>query len=432
MRAPSRARDEGGAVALLVGVLTVIFFTIAAMVVDLGQARVTQRAAQAASDASALAAANALYLAGTATPDIDAAVAAAKSYAADNYQVTDEDWASCTDPDALPYHVPGDTSCISFDEQAQPTQVRVVAPTRRVQTPFANVVGVSHVDVGALAQATLTQGGKSDCGLCIVGGGDHELQNGDATISGGNVALNGNVLVKPNGLVSTDGKILVEGTADGPSDGSGYDPAPLPNQPKIDDPLASVPMPTYSGLTVKTDPCGTGSDHGPGIYGDFGFPNANCVLEPGTYVITGKWSLTGSSGLDGSAGVTLYFVCGTPSAPRACNAPGEDGGWLDAAGNGLITIDAPDDGANKGWGIVYDRLNTQSLFLSGNGGSTYHGTIYALSGLLDYRGNGCGTVSTALIDVGGMEFSGTNSCLASDYVLEDNVYVPPQDPHLTK
>ena len=59
-----RDREERGAVAILVAVMTVALFGIAALVADLGQARVVRGEAQAASDASALAAGNALYLVG--------------------------------------------------------------------------------------------------------------------------------------------------------------------------------------------------------------------------------------------------------------------------------------------------------------------------------------------------------------------------------
>ena len=67
---------------LLVAFMTVVFFAIAALVVDLGQARVMRREAQAASDASSLAGMNALYLAGTPTADMPGAIDAAKRFAA--------------------------------------------------------------------------------------------------------------------------------------------------------------------------------------------------------------------------------------------------------------------------------------------------------------------------------------------------------------
>ena len=47
----NRHDDESGAVVLLVAAITLALFAIAAVVVDLGQARVLRREAQAASDA---------------------------------------------------------------------------------------------------------------------------------------------------------------------------------------------------------------------------------------------------------------------------------------------------------------------------------------------------------------------------------------------
>src|SRR5690242_19247234 len=80
-RGGRRARDEQGAVAVLVGILTIVMFTITALVVDLGLARVVRREAQVASDASSLAAATALYAHpdythGKPPPDFTSAIAA--------------------------------------------------------------------------------------------------------------------------------------------------------------------------------------------------------------------------------------------------------------------------------------------------------------------------------------------------------------------
>ena len=135
-----RQRDDRGAVVLLVAAMTVVIFGVAALVVDLGQARVVRREAQSASDSSALAAANALYLAGVATPDIAGAVQAAKKYAADNYGVTEADWASCQDPHPLA-HRPATTQCISLDDAVKPSTVRVVAPVRSVGLVLSSVFG---------------------------------------------------------------------------------------------------------------------------------------------------------------------------------------------------------------------------------------------------------------------------------------------------
>lgn len=438
-RLRTRHDDERGAVVVLVAAMTIVLFGIAALVVDLGQARVVRRDAQAASDSSALAAANALYLAGIPTPDINGAVQAAKKYAADNYGVTEADWASCQDPNSLAYK-PTTSQCISLDQKAKPSTVRVVAPVRAVNLVFGSVFGVDEVDVAAQAEAALKIDAFSDCALCIVGYGPHDLQNGDATITGGNVAINGNVSLKSNGEVNATGGTNDDGTLQsaaisisGTATGTTYFPTPLQNQPPITDPLASIPLPTnLTSISPKsnTNPCGTGAEHGPGVYGDVTLSDP-CVLEPGLYVVTGKWELTGNQNMSG-AGVTLYFTCGTQGSPRPCNGPTEEGGRLVAHGNGLINLTAPTTGDWAGLVIAYDRLNSSPLWLTGNGTSQYVGTLYAYSSKMRYDGNGCTNTNESLIVVGSLEFNGNNSCLQSTYTQTKNVYVPPDGLHLSK
>ncbi len=423
----SRRRDERGAVVLLVAAMTVLLFGIAALVVDLGQARVLKREAQAASDSSALAAANALYLAGTPTADVPGAVAAAKRYALKNYGITDTDWAACSDPAHLALTDVA-TTCISWNSATEPSSVRVLAPVKSLRMGFGSLLGTDEIGISAVAESTLRLGGLADCGLCVIGHGYHDFQNGDAYVSGGDVAINGNVNIQNNGLVATDGVISVEGTASGPLDG--YDPDPLVDQQPVPDPLADYPMPAspFGGLTVKTNPC----VDGPGIYGGHNFPNSTCTLQPGLYVITGQWDLGGNSALNATSGVTLFFTCGTTSTPTPCASPGQTGGWLDAGGNGNIKITAPTSGPTKGLAIAYDRLNTSNLEISGGGSSAYSGTVYAYSAKMRYDGNGCAKTSQSLIIVKTLEFNGNPACLKSDYTLNANVYVPPDQLHLSK
>ena len=231
----------------LVAAMTVVIFGVAALVADLGQARVVRREAQAASDSSALAAANALYLAGVPTPDFTSAVQAAKNYAADNFGVTEADWAGCTDTQALPYQ-PAGTACISFDKAVEPSTVRVVAPVRAVNLVFGAVFGASDVDISAQAEASLKVDSYADCALCIVGFGPHALQNGDAKVTGGSVAINGDVSLKANGEVTVEGQTNDDGTVGAPPPsasrgrrhGSNFTPVPLQHQDPIADPLASI------------------------------------------------------------------------------------------------------------------------------------------------------------------------------------------------
>lgn len=423
LRPTRNHQDEHGAVALFVAILAVVLFGFAAIVVDLGSARMERRQAQSSADASALAGGNALYAAGSLIPNFTAAEAAVKAYATKNYGVTDAEWSACTDPARLSTKLSSD--CISFQVNASAAKVRVKMPERTLSTGFARAIGVNTVKVSALARATLKRGGASDCGLCILGSGMlHDIQNGNVVVNGNSIHFNGNVAVSNNGLVSTTGNITVEGTASGPL--SSYSPDPSVGVPPITDPLADwLAAPDMSTLTVKSDPC----TQGPGKYGAKNFPNGLCTLSPGTYVVTGLWALSGNSSLAG-AGVTLYFTCGNPTTVRACASPGEAGGQMDFSGNGDLTITAPATGPLQGIAIWYDRLNNSELRLTGNGANVYSGTIYAPSSKYRFNGNGCSYPQTALIIVKTLELNGNNACLKATYTQGSNVQIPPGALHL--
>ena len=447
-----RCRDEEtGAIAVIVAISAVMIFILAALVVDLGLARDTKRQAQNGADAAALAAGNALY-AGIFTsplvPKFDEAVQAAKKFAADNYGVTDAEWATCTDPQPLPYSRPGAPACISFEHQAdnvhplvndpaldatRPDTVRVLIPTREVETTLGALAGVYAVPIAAPAAARVEFEQEPPCALCIIGPGPHDLQNGGITVDGGNIHFNGTVKVLDQGLVSTDGVITVEQTAQGPL--SSYDPDPVVGAPAVPDPLGLMTMPDTTGLMPRTDPCSPNSAvGGPGIYGSEDLRNKTCTLLPGLYVIAGSssvWNLAGNSSthLTGT-GVTLYFTCGTSSVPAPC-APGAFGATLDASGSGKISIQAPTSGPLKGLAIVFDRNNRSTMRWTGDGSGGFQGTVYAPSGSIRMNGNGC-TAYNALIVVSTIVMAGNPTCLESSYGGGPMVDLPPSDLHLTQ
>jgi Putative Flp pilus-assembly TadE/G-like len=422
-RLGARRRDESGAVAVLVGVLTLVLFGIAALVVDLGLARDTRRQAQNAADSAALAAANTLYLAGVANPA--AAVAAAKEYAADNFGTTDADWARCTDPNRPVGFtgVSGETACISFSGSPGPNEVRVVVPTRSVETPLGRLMGVDGMNVGAAAQAGVDPGGRALCGLCVIGPGDHDVQNGGVTVAGTSIYVNGTLTSNPQmSMTATGGQIYLEGNR--PSKGT-FTPQPYTQQPAIPDPLAflSLPPPT-TGLQPKTvSACSSGG--GPGIYSSLRLTR-DCVLAPGTYVVTGSNHESGRTHVTAD-GVTMYFGCqnGSTSTPslRTC-APGEKGGDLLLTGQASLAITAPTSGLTAGLAMVADRNNTATFGWRGNGAAQSTGTIYFKSGTLDYRGNGAGAAMDSLVVVGDLQFSGAPSGFNLVYNESSNVELP--------
>ena len=237
---PRTARDDAGSITVVFAICAVLIFIMCALVVDLGLARDTRRNSQNASDASALAAANAIYAAGIA-PNVSAGLSTAKTYARTNFGVASTAWASCTDAAHLAYTPDAPDTCISFDDATHPMKVRVVMPVRNVATGLGALAGVQSIPISSAARAVITGTPGQPCGLCLLGELTHNFQNGDVTVSGADIYLNGSSDVSSKGLVSTTGHIYVENSASGPL--SSYQPDPTTNVPPIVDPLASITLP---------------------------------------------------------------------------------------------------------------------------------------------------------------------------------------------
>ena len=426
-----RERDEDGVVAIIFACVAVILLITAALVVDLGLARDTRRQSQNAADASALAGANVLYpTSGACTlgpipktpPCFADALQQAKAYATENFQVSAADWAACTDPGHY-YVEPGETPCISFADDSlgtskpgQPTKLRVVVPTRNVKTGFGVLAGVTQIPIDALARASLVPGAARSCGLCILGSGISGLGNGDVTVNGGSVHSNGTIDSGPNGNMTatpSPNTISVVGTCPG-----NCSPAAQTGVAPIDDPYASIAMPSTASLTVKTDPC----NQGPGIYGAVSIPNSTCNLQPGLYVITGIWQ-NGNNTLLRGTDITIYATCGTPAAPHVC-ATNEAGGGIDTK-NGNLQIVAPTSGTLQGYAIIYDRQNTSALNIQGNGTSSVTGAVYAPKALLEFPGNSCVAVTNGPIIVGELYGNGNTGCVNLISSIGASIPAPP-------
>jgi hypothetical protein len=261
--------------------------------------------------------------------------------------------------------------------------------------------------------------------LCVLGTGQHSLQNGDVVVNGGSVHFNGSVTANPNGSVTADQRTTVEYTASGGT----FSPSATTSQPRLADPLAFMPMPVTTGLVPRTDPC----SQGPGLYGSYTFGNTTCTLTPGLYVISGansQWSANGASQVIG-IGVTLYFTCGSPSTPTPCLS-GADGANLDMGGASLFRIDAPTTGAQEGLAIVFDRNNNDTMRIVGSGGNAITGTLYAPSATLQLNGNGCISSMQSMIVIKDLAMFGDPACLTTRHNIANNVALPPQDQHLSR
>ena len=284
-------RDEDGAVAILVAILSVVLFGFGALVIDIGHAQVVRSQGQSTVDAASLAGVRALANQGGTVAD---AVAAVKNYVDENMGITD--WTGCTDP--TPLTLPADTdttdTCISTLTSSVPGvtsfQVRVKLPTQHVPATFGGLFGVSSIGISPVAQALSGQPLPAECGPCDPALDESTGQPQSQQAPTGLPATIRAMLPDPT-LVPPDPNAVPPA---GPLDPNGCPKTPgLFTQPNFPD-----------GVTIGPNPL---------------IPVA-CTLHPGLYVFddvnldvaaAGSLASTLSGGSDGEppldTGVTLVF-----------------------------------------------------------------------------------------------------------------------------
>jgi hypothetical protein len=162
-------RDDDGAVAILVAILSIVLFGFGALVIDIGHAQVVRSQGQSTVDAASLAGVRVLANGGT---SVDV-VTAVKSYVQENMGITAGDWQGCKDPAALSPQIDTDVAtdtCISVLMSPTPGitsfQVRVKLPTQHVPATFGGLFGVSSIGISPVAQALSGQPLPPTCGPC--------------------------------------------------------------------------------------------------------------------------------------------------------------------------------------------------------------------------------------------------------------------------
>ncbi|WP_157581520.1 TadE/TadG family type IV pilus assembly protein [Phycicoccus sp. Root563] len=423
-----RSAGERGAVAMMVALLAIPVSILAGLTIDFGMTFAKRQALASGADSGALAITNQLrqmVLANLSTYPTCASVLAtdptsttAKSTAV-NFINRNSQYGES---------VPASQVSANLSCQGNYLVADVTVDTS-VPTALGGLVGVNSLRANRSAQSVLKLSTKADCGLCILGNNNHDIQNGNVVINAGNVAFNGNAGSGPNGEVNvttSGGTTSIEGTWLYPSKGD-WTPQPLQGQPTMDDPLADLPMPpSMAGLTKKTNIC---SD-GPGIYTSLAPNTSPCNIGGGMYVITGGTHYSGQTDLV-ATGATLYFTCADASGmPREC-AAGEGAG-ADFTGQATLGVSAPTTTVNSGVpkiAILADRNYSGTLSFRGNPVGGITGTIYTVGATLDIRGNGDTTTLTSLLVVKDLTFSGNNATLNITY---DGVFNQPPTPVSTR
>jgi hypothetical protein len=205
-------------------------------------------------------------------------------------------------------------------------------------------------------------------------------------------------------------------------------PAPTSGATVISDPLASLVAPSVSGTATAVNVSSNSPlTINPGVYSSITVSNgASDVLtmSPGTYVITGPFTVGNSASVYGN-GVTLYFTCPGYSTANTspCTSPGQTGGYFNANGATSSTLNAPTSGTYSGLVMFYDRHDygqynwatndCATEFVGASGKLNTTGTIYAPDAQICITGAGLSL--TSMIVAGAFEEagSGTNTFTAT-------------------
>ena len=471
----SREGSERGSVLVLTVFALVPICLFAALAIDLGNVAQSHTNAKDATDSAALRGAGLLgstaYAQGTltqATVVTDVENEIIQDAGTSGLAAGSSAWSTCTAPlpsgwPAPPNDGSGNAqNCIAFNTSSTLANlIQVAIPPHFLNSYLGQVGGVTGQNVSAVSTAEVTNEVAANCGLCVIGTSGTTLAvKGNSVITVTTPAGSGgssNIVVNSNGtpaatisgggasVTAVNGQINVVGTTSATGCVTCFSPSPTKLSQPIPDPLAAVPPPSWTSMSVGSNngsatcnSCGTMTIN-PGIYSSIkssGNGTANMILNPGVYVITGSLTTTGSGGLVAN-GVLLFFTCGSGTVPQACPSTGQSGGSLSLNGGGELSVqpltatncslaspNACSYADDFGMAVFYDRHDTGGLTLNGGPTSTWVGTVYGQSASMTLNGNG--QTVNSLIDVDSVTLNG-NATLSVSYNPAQNVSAKPQD-----
>jgi hypothetical protein len=212
------------------------------------------------------------------------------------------------------------------------------------------------------------------------GNGSTVVKNANIIVDSNNSQAAGTV---GNAFVSDAGKIIyITGTNPGYS--GNFQGIVLTGQQPTPDPLAYLPEPDPSTMTVQTVPNGTNITLAPGRYvGGLSFSGQTSVtMTPGIYYMDGGgFSMAGLGNLN-ATGVMIFSDAG-----------------LSITGNGSVTMSPPTSGIYKGISYFQDRSSSATALVAGNGLYQITGTFYVAGGLTDLQGNGDASLASQVVSL---------------------------------
>jgi Flp pilus assembly protein TadG len=385
----SQNHRRRGQVVILVAVCLVVLLSVVAITLDGGILQDDRRRVQAGADAAALAGAAQLFynvesVSGINPDPGNAAKTAALANAAANGFNNDGKTNTVT------VNIPPQSG--PFTNQLGYVEVIIQYNQKRT---FSAIFGSGDLPVVARAVARGRWAPDNNGILVLAPTG----QGAFSTVGNGVMNLVGASLIvdstDPAGATLTNNATVsapvfdFSGTPGYSCSGSGgFQGTIYSGQPPTPDPLAYIPEPDPSTMTIQSRKAITDSNGNktlvlnPGVYvgGIKLSGQANVIMNPGIYYMDGGgFSFTGQGSLT-ATGVMIY------------NAPQSNSDVVNISGLGSVNISPPTSGPYKGISIFQERTATAPLSFTGNGGMRVTGTFYAAGATMQVGGNGTGDV----------------------------------------
>lgn len=401
-------KNEAGQAVIVAAVALVMLMGFTGLGIDMGVLRYEKRLQQTAADAAAIAGADDIrYSSGSGVAPAALNAATANGFADTSSNSGCPSASGCV---AVTVNHPPTSGPHSGDRNYVEVFVAAVHPTY-----FMRALGINTQTISARAVATLIgeNGTSSGCiytlgnpgvgvGIDVVG--TPTLNAPTCGIEdNGNFTTNGKKLDVNAGSIGTAGTDTNNGGGTVTCAGSTVN-CPVTGIPPTGDPLSFIQPPCNpctGGTALNISSSQTVS---PGTYSSISITGGTVDFLPGTYIVTGNFTVNGTSticnsintncsGLPGSAndGVTFYIT---------------NGGAVTINGTSTSELSAPNSGTYAGILFYQDPNDTSLAKIDGTSQSYFQGALYFPS---------------AELDLGGTSF--TNKLAAYTIIVADNLKV---------
>ena len=382
-----------GTVAVLVALCLVGMVGFVALALDASLLFQDRRTAQAAADSAALAAVGNLFLYYRTNQGLDVGGAAAN-------EALTAAAANGFSNDGVNSTVTVNIPPLSGDHVGQAGYAEVII-VQFQQRGFSAIWGSDPIPVKARAVARGTWY-PFNAGILVL----DPTSSGSLSSNGGSfVTTNAKVIVDSNSssaTVVTGGGVLTAPEFDltgipgwNTSGGGAFNGPILSGQVPTPDPLAYLPEPDPSTMTVQSTKTVKLQNQGtltlqPGVYqGGINVTGGNLTLAPGIYYMdAGGFSFSGTGNLTAEG----VMIVNSPAIKGSVNSD-----VISITGTGAINISPMTTGIYQGISLWQARAATNTLTVAGGGSGSISGTFYAQHGILKVSGGGGNSVGSQYI-----------------------------------